>query len=730
VDSFFSRFRWNNLSIRFKTGVVFVAQLMLIMVMAGAGFVALGSVRTAVETTLLRVVEARTLAKDLELQVQKLEQLRIELLTDSANPDFDPATSTIVSEFGNQVLALKTGMGDLQVLRSQVSGSVPDEATTTTFNDFNLHLNDSQDRFVEMFQIIQQLTNKTDGAVPQLRAAGDEVTFVALLSGDTSASSQATQIRNLEASFIANHSADSLQSLLTAVQGFEDSYPSAVPPEIQGRKNQALTQYRDNINNTARLFRQLDSSNNDTASQIGTLRDNGTRLINLIAAQTNSPLDTVSAVLGQASLVLIGGLVLVVVAGTIVTLMFSRNLSRTIGQLVTSAKQLESGNFRARAVVLGTDEFSQIGTAINAMSSQIEGLISGLEQRVAERTRDLSITADIGRAVVQLRDPRELMNETVELIRQRFGYYHAQIFLVDDSRERAVLVASTGMAGRELLSRGHYLEVGSQSVIGQVTAKGDPLIASDTDVSGVHQRNELLPDTRSEMALPIRIGDRIIGALDVQSVAPSAFPEDVVAVFQTMADQLAIALESARAASQLQEAQFNLETMQRRLTRDAWQAYEQSRTADAPAAFALVNDTIQPHTSAAPFALQEAMNSGQPITLGNGGDELAELAIPIKVRGEIIGAFGFSGEALQNLGEDDIALVQAVIDRVGLALENIRLVEQTTRRAEHEQIVNEITAKIVGSTDVNFILQTTVKELGRVLRAPQTSVQLRRDKAG
>ena len=109
------------------------------------------------------------------------------------------------------------------------------------------------------------------------------------------------------------------------------------------------------------------------------------------------------------------------------------------------------------------------------------------------------------------------------------------------------------------------------------------------------------------------------------------------------------------------------------------------------------------------------------------GDQGVELALPIRVRGEAIGAFGFTGESLRNLTAEDYALLEAVVDRVGLALENMRLVEQTARRAEYEQIVNNITAKIVGSTDINHILQTTVKELGQALRAPQTSVQLRKE---
>jgi GAF domain-containing protein len=302
--------------------------------------------------------------------------------------------------------------------------------------------------------------------------------------------------------------------------------------------------------------------------------------------------------------------------------------------------------------------------------------------------------------------------------------------MVDDAGENAVLVSSTGAAGRELLARRHSLSVGSDSVIGQVTARNIPIVAYDTGASDVvHRPNPLLPDTRSEMALPMRIGDRVIGALDVQSVAPNAFDEDIVAVFQVMADQLAIALDNARLQTELARTREQIAAIERRIVAEAWSDYESARRGERPLVYEFREDSILPETQFSPAPLNEAIARGQITMLDDGHGEL-NLAVPIKVRGEVIGAFGFGGESLAGLSEEDLQLVEAIVDRVGIALENLRLVEETARRVEHEQILNEITAKIVGATDVNQILQTTVRELGRVLRAPQTSVQLRQESAG
>ena len=318
------------------------------------------------------------------------------------------------------------------------------------------------------------------------------------------------------------------------------------------------------------------------------------------------------------------------------------------------------------------------------------------------------------------------MNEVVERVRDRFDFYHAQVFLIDNAGESAILTASTGDIGRELLLRRHSLPVGSQSVIGQVTETGDPVVTTDTDTSAIHRRNELLPNTRSELALPMRLGDRVIGALDVQSVTADAFDEDNIAVLQIMADQLAMGLENARLRSQYDQAVAALTATEQRITADAWRSYKEARSPDAPVAYEMGDAGITESTRT-PAVLNQAIMSGDVVMQSNDDDADMSLALPIKVRGEVIGAFGFGGETLQSLSDDDLLLLESVMDRVGLALENLRLMDETSRRVEHEQLVNEITAKIVGSTDIDYILQTTVRELGRVLQAPETTVQLRQE---
>jgi PAS domain S-box-containing protein len=168
------------------------------------------------------------------------------------------------------------------------------------------------------------------------------------------------------------------------------------------------------------------------------------------------------------------------------------------------------------------------------------------EKTLQRRNEYLSATAEIGRLVTSTLDMPTLFSRTVNLVRDRFGFYHAGIFVTEETGFRAILQAATGEAGAEMLRQKHSLQVGSKSVVGGVTESGQAVIVNDTAASESHKFNPLLPETRAEAAIPLRVGVRTIGALDIQSTTPNAFSENDIAVLQTLADQVAIAIDNAR----------------------------------------------------------------------------------------------------------------------------------------------------------------------------------------
>lgn len=340
----------------------------------------------------------------------------------------------------------------------------------------------------------------------------------------------------------------------------------------------------------------------------------------------------------------------------------------------------------------------------------IQQQASAVEQHSQALEKDIErmkAVAAVGQLVTEKRNLDELLRDVVNLIVQQFDFYHAQIFLLDEAGRYAVLRASTGEVGRKLLARGHRLEAGSRSVIGQVVARGEPVIATDTDTDPIHRRNELLPNTRSEMALPLQVSGRVIGVLDVQSVRPDAFQPTDVSVFQTMADQLAIAIENARLFEQAERDLRDIELLNRQLTGEAWRDFISGRPTSARG-FRATAEGIQPIKSEAESPRSEA----------------GAISLPLKVRGETIGVLDLTPRSGEPPDEETRDMLAAVAERVALALDSTRLGEQAQRQAEREQFLSHLSRELHATTDLRSILRIAARSVSRALGTSRSFVHL------
>lgn len=243
-------------------------------------------------------------------------------------------------------------------------------------------------------------------------------------------------------------------------------------------------------------------------------------------------------------------------------IVFAANqFSKPIIDITEAAEKIAGGDLSVQAKVTSNDEIGTLGTAFNSMTRQLKDLVDTLENRVRERTRQLAAqnealqfrsrqlqtVADVARSIVSTREVDNLLDLVTRLVSDRFGFYHAGIFLLDETGEYAVLRAANSPGGKRMLERQHKLRVGQVGIVGYVTGTGEPRIATDVGEDAVFFNNPDLPETRSEMALPLKLGDAIIGALDVQSKQSDAFTEDDIALFTTLADQISVAIENANA---------------------------------------------------------------------------------------------------------------------------------------------------------------------------------------
>jgi len=246
---------------------------------------------------------------------------------------------------------------------------------------------------------------------------------------------------------------------------------------------------------------------------------------------------------------------------SIFVILAANQFSKPIIEITRSAEKIADGDLGVQAKVTSNDEIGTLGTAFNSMTKQLKDLVDTLENRVRERTRQLAsqnealqfrsrqlqTVADVARSIVSTREVDSLLNQVTRLVSERFGFYHAGIFLLDEDGEYAVLRAANSPGGKRMLDRQHKLKVGQIGIVGYVTGSGEPRIATDVGEDAVYFNNPDLPETRSEMALPLKLGGSIIGALDVQSKESDAFGEDDVALFTTLADQISVAIENANA---------------------------------------------------------------------------------------------------------------------------------------------------------------------------------------
>jgi GAF domain-containing protein len=301
------------------------------------------------------------------------------------------------------------------------------------------------------------------------------------------------------------------------------------------------------------------------------------------------------------------------------------------------------------------------------------------------------------------------------------------IFLVDEQGEWAVLRSATGEGGPALIEREYRQKVGEMSLVGFVTGTGQPRLALDVGVEAVHFSNPLLPATRSELILPLKSAGKIIGALDLQSTAEAAFDEEDVQIFQTLADQLAIAIENARLFQEMGQALNQLEMAQGRFTQEAWRVF--NRRAGPLVGYQNKGLGLEPAGTLNPEARQ-ALLENRPVVLAhpeggveNNGRPRSALAVPIRLRGQVFGVLNVRF-ADQPVSQEMVSTFEEIAARLSLVLENTRLLYEAQRLAEREQQINLISTQVRSSVNVDSILQNTVRELGRVLGTSRAFIQI------
>jgi GAF domain-containing protein len=354
-------------------------------------------------------------------------------------------------------------------------------------------------------------------------------------------------------------------------------------------------------------------------------------------------------------------------------------------------------------LLMATTICVSLNTLVQGMIAALEkertlsGILTSDREQTNRRARELDrrllqirTAAEVSRTLSALLDPTHLLQQVVDLVQDRFGLYYVGVFLIDEKGDHAVLNAGTGEAGKEMMGMGYKLEVGGASMIGWTITNRQPRIALDIGREPIRFSNPLLPLTRSEMALPLISGEQVFGALTVQSTLPEAFDQDDIIVMQGIADSVATSLQNARLFEESRRNLQEIQALNRQYMLQAW------RKADETPAMQGVHYENESYEG-----LEETITTKR---------------FPILLRDQVIGQLSLDTDKKVLTPEEEI-LVQEVTTQAALAMENIRLLEESQRRASLERLLSNVVQNVRAQTDLEMILRSTVGELGKALGA-------------
>jgi GAF domain-containing protein/HAMP domain-containing protein len=462
-------------------------------------------------------------------------------------------------------------------------------------------------------------------------------------------------------------------------------------------------------------------------------------------------------------------LALILGAMTIIGFFTSQVVLRPLTELTRFVELQEQGQLKARANVHSSDEFEQLSNSFNSLADSLTVERETMAQRVADRTQALATSAEISRRLSTIVEQDELVSEVVEQLKSGFNYYHAHIYLLSESGDRLLMAGGTGEAGKLLLEREHSIMIG-RGLVGRVAESKETLLVPNTRLDSDWLPNPLLPDTQSEIAVPIMIGEQVLGVLDVQNDTADSLTQQDADLIRAVADQVGIALQNISSAeaitkraaelqavaaistsiSTIQNVEEMLQSVvhltQRRFGLYHAHVFLYEEDADQLAIVACGYKEGDEHegthgTTTIPLSQEQSLvaraaRTREPVIVNDVRsdpgwlpnpllpDTAAELAVPMIVGDQLLGVLDVQAEHTDAFTQEDASIQTTLASQVAIAVQNARSFAQTRQQAERESILNTLTQKIQNTTSIAEALQITARELGHALGKKPTLVSL------
>ena len=414
-------------------------------------------------------------------------------------------------------------------------------------------------------------------------------------------------------------------------------------------------------------------------------------------------------------------------------------LTRPLNQLTDGLNTIAGGNYSYRLPPLEQTDLNAIARQVNVMAEQIEerdsqllGLIDTLEQQVEARSQRLDMVAHLGERLTAILDVEQLLDELIQLVMRFFEYYHAHVYIIDGNRQHLIVKAGAGDAGAEMKAKGHSIPVDAKtSLVARAARSGEIVRIDNVREAEDWLPNPLLPDTFSEMAVPIMLEDQAAGVLDVQSDKVAGLDESDANLLRSLANHVAVALRNAQLFEQVETALEDARAAQMQYVDQSW---SKGKAADSDAEYVYLTpgaaNPDETKLQSLRDVVQQADTGNQPVVvqLDEDTDGGTSLIAPITLVDKPIGTVQIhSASGNQQWNKEDIEMAQAVLDQMAQMAENLRLFEETRHRARQEQTIRAITDQMRGATSLDDLVRIAAEELGQRLSAGHTIVKLGAD---
>ncbi len=366
---------------------------------------------------------------------------------------------------------------------------------------------------------------------------------------------------------------------------------------------------------------------------------------------------------------------------------------------------LESALKKSR---LSVEELASANAVLNYTQSKLQergAELAVANKQLENRSQKLHGIAEVARTATSIRIFDQLLPAVTRAISEQLGYYHVGLFLLDEEKQYAILRAANTPDGMRMLNRGYRVAVGGISPVGYIAQTGQPRVTRTIGEDSTFLNNLDLPESRSQIVLPLGVSDEIIGVLDIQSREVNALSEDDLSILSIMSDQITIAIKNALLYEKSQSALREANSASRQVSSQAWDEY--GRT---------IRTKGYRYDGIKSEPLKDVKQAGR---------EADSLLVPVQLRDQTIGCLKLkAADPSRQWTDDELAMVKATADRVALALEGARLLDEAQKRAVREAFLSDVATKLSTSFQLDSILRDTVEELGHTLKNSTVTFQL------